>query len=59
MLKKSLPFPAAVPSGRKKKVIEGSMSDWAPSDMAMHKQMPPDLQRKIAKELFISAEVRQ
>ncbi|EDL17863.1 mCG128871, isoform CRA_b [Mus musculus] len=42
--------------GRKKKVIEGSMSDWAPSDMAMHKQMPPDLLRKIAKVLFISAE---
>lgn len=35
------------------------MSDWAPSDMAMHKQMPPDLLRKIAKVLFISAEVRQ
>lgn len=35
------------------------MHDWAPSEMAVHKQMPPDLLRKIAKVSFISAEVCQ
>ncbi|XP_031244561.1 cilia- and flagella-associated protein 46 isoform X3 [Mastomys coucha] len=42
--------------GRKKKGVEGSVQDWAPSEVTLHSQMAPNLLRKIAEVSFISAE---
>lgn len=58
LLKKDLSWPAAVFSGRKKKGVDGSQHDWGQSEVVLHRQMSPDLLRKIAEVAFLSAEVR-
>ncbi|KAK7804541.1 hypothetical protein U0070_002598 [Myodes glareolus] len=42
--------------GRKKKGLDGSQHDWGQSEVVLHRQMSPDLLRKIAEVAFLSAE---
>lgn len=58
LFRKSLSFPAALPSGKKKKGIDSSMHEGGTSEVVLQNRMSPDLLRKIAEVSFLSAEVR-